>query len=28
MGGATDYVPVETGTNILSVSVSVSFELD
>ena len=28
MGGATDYVPVETGTNILSVSVSVSFDLD
>jgi uncharacterized protein YggE len=28
MGGATDYVPVETGTNILSVSVSISFELD
>ena len=26
--GGTDYVPVETGTNILSVSVSVSFELD
>src|SRR5450759_707891 len=28
IGGATDYVTVETGTNIMSVSVSVSFELD
>jgi hypothetical protein len=28
MGGGTDFVPVETGTNVLSVSVSVSFELD
>jgi len=28
MAGSTDYVPVETGTNVLSVSVSVSFELD
>jgi uncharacterized protein YggE len=28
MGGNTDYVPVEAGTNVLSVSVSISFELD
>ena len=28
MGGGTDFVPVQTGTNVLSVSVSVSFELD
>jgi len=27
-GGGTDFVPVEAGTNVLSVSVSVSFELD
>ncbi|RIE17542.1 SIMPL domain-containing protein [Candidatus Cryosericum septentrionale] len=28
MGGGTGFVPVETGTNVLSVSVSISFELD
>ncbi len=28
LGGNAGYVPVETGTNVLSVSVSVSFELD
>jgi len=28
MGGDAGYVPVEAGTNVLSVSVSVSFELD
>jgi uncharacterized protein YggE len=28
MAGMTDYVPVEAGTNVLSVSVSISFELD
>ena len=28
MAGSTDYVPVETGTNVLLVSVSVSFEFD